>query len=279
MKPKLSFIIVIIITAFPSLLLAQDRLILETVSADEVIEKLNKGEDVYYENTLIKGELDFTKVDAELVITDRVESIDIDKIYSNTIYIDSEISFIDCVFEGEITTYRKEKRDNYSKNVYKIIFEEKITFLNSEFKSRINFFETVFMKNINMYKSLFKDIFISERARYMSDVIFGAIYDSNVDFSEVLFQGKCSYINSVFNSKADFSDTLFVSVTDFTGSLFKDEVDFNWARFLDEVYFYEAIFKKFVDFSNVSFSKSQPIFSLTVFESGFVLKEVKESID
>lgn len=273
MKEKI-YIVFLLILFFliPSFLYAQSTIDKE-IDAKEIINKLSAGKDIYYENVVIKGDLNFTYVDT-YHLTDFVEGDGYNLYKSFTIYIDNSIHFINCKFEGRIITYRKEVTDNRYIDCYKIVFENEISFVNTEFKEQINFYDTIFMGKVNFYKSVFNKEVIVNLASFRDSAVLGAIYKKYTDFSEVLFEASCDFTNSKFYGKVNFASSVFVSITTFTSSTFYGEADFSWANFMDKVYFFEVAFKKFVSFSNVCFSMGPPVFELTVFESGVLFEKV-----
>jgi len=103
------------------------------IDANEIIDKINRGEDVMYENAIIEGDLDFTKANnllyADLKL-DRYVISDIDDMYDRTsdnyyVEIDSKIEFINCEFEGAVTGYRVNEEEN---RIYNAKFNNTVTF-------------------------------------------------------------------------------------------------------------------------------------------------------
>lgn len=102
----------------------------QIVSASEIIEKLNHGEDVYYEEDIIKGELDFTLV--------KSKSMELDLLYR--VNIESSLIFIKCVFMDKVIAYRKDETGL----ITAVSFNEKVSFRGSTFKKGISFNYAVF---------------------------------------------------------------------------------------------------------------------------------------
>ncbi len=269
----LLFGLIICFIFVPAFLYSQQTDYNDTINANKIIEKLSQGKDVFYENILIEGDLDFTRVKAYR-LNDRMKLEDEKWLTSYTLYIDNSITFINCKFNGRIIAFKEEQKDNYNVTEYRISFQNKLTFFNSTFEDTVNLYEATFMNNVNFHKSTYKKKMISTRARYKGATEFGGTYKEEADFSQVLFEKTSSFINSTFEKEVLFSDILFVSLAIFTNSVFHSKVDFTWTRFSDDVYFYDVIFKKLVDFSNASFSLGNPIFDSTKFEGGILLEDV-----
>ncbi len=95
----------------------------QIVKAEEIIKKINNGEDIRYENVTIEGDLDFTKV----------ENKDEERKFFYRIHINSIIIFINCKFIGKVIAY-------------KVIDEN--TFYSTEFKKSVSFKGSTFKKGV-----------------------------------------------------------------------------------------------------------------------------------
>ncbi len=93
-----STVLSIILSVLPLLAYLQ-----ENVSAQDIISKINKGEEVYYENATITGDLDFRYVEDVEKEGDR-------EFFGNrdlTIkyHVNSDLKFVNCEFQGEVIGY------------------------------------------------------------------------------------------------------------------------------------------------------------------------------
>jgi hypothetical protein len=104
------------------------------VTADEIIDRINKKTNIKYEGYIIEGELDFTSV----------EDTQMEREFFYRCHVDSELVFIDCVFLDKIIAYRLTIDGVY----YGTIFNNNVVFKNSEFKKGVNFNFAKFRKKI-----------------------------------------------------------------------------------------------------------------------------------
>lgn len=178
---KISFVFLfILLISVPSTAFASRR-----VKAKDIIKDINKGKNIFYENVTINGDLDFT----EIKDTEREDL----KIYRS--YINSSIIFINCEFEGKVTSYKKER--GY---IYKTMFQRNVSFKGSVFNKVVRFRNTQFMGNANFRNVKFK---------------------SDVSFRGVQFLGKAVFKNTTFNKTVNFRNSIF------SGSVTFDKADFN----------------------------------------------------
>lgn len=103
----------------------------QKIEAKKIIEKLNNGEDIKYENIIIEGDLDFTQVDKK----------EKEREFFYRTHIDSIIIFINCKFTGKVIAY-------------KVINDE--TFCSTEFSKAVSFQGSVFKKGVILNLVKFK---------------------------------------------------------------------------------------------------------------------------
>jgi archaellum component FlaF (FlaF/FlaG flagellin family) len=156
------------------------------VAANRIIEKINNGKQVYYKGVTIKGDLDFTIVSSKGDV------------------VNTEITFIDCTFKGNIK----------AKN-------------------------TVFKKNVTFSGSTIKAAHGTLAGERRGDVNFsGAQFRGTTSFAGTKF------IYAVFRSKflrgVSFKNAQFKSYADFYGAQFTSYVDFEGTTFLNGVGFENA---------------------------------------
>ncbi len=95
------------------------------VTADEIIDRINKKKDIMYKGYIIEGELDFTSV----------ENTQMERDFFYRSHVDSELIFLDCIFKDKVIAYRLTIDGIY----YGTVFNNNVIFKNSQFKKGINF--------------------------------------------------------------------------------------------------------------------------------------------
>lgn len=179
------------------------------ILAEDLIKQLNSGQNVYYEDTLIEGDLDFTTV------KDTVRE------GSNTYisYVGSHISFINCEFAGKIIAHNH----SYDNTRYNLTFERNVSFEGSTFMNETNF----------------------ERVRFLGKTVFRSVtFMDEAIFGKAQFIGKSTFRMTVFRNYADFVYTQFNNVADFRKVKFLDEADFGFSQFINYVDFENTVFKQ-----------------------------------
>ncbi len=161
------------------------------VNADKIINKINRGENIYYKDTTIIGKFDFTKIKG----TDR-EDINIHRSYVN-----SGITFINCVFEDNVIAYKKSGSD-----YYKVMFQRNVSFRGSTFKKIARFRATQFMG-----KAIFRDV----------------VFKHNANFRSAQFVGNANFKNSKFNRNAIFNNVQFIGRVSFKDTTFRRNESFD----------------------------------------------------
>lgn len=194
-------LLIIAVSIFPVMLFAQ-----ETVNADDIIDMINNGEDIHYENTIINGDLDFMKI----------ENAEINSNFQNVHYINSKVEFINCTFKGKIISY-EESCCTFVVNI--TMFNENATFSGCTFEKVANFDYVYFMKSINF-----------ENIEFKSKTTFIGTFFS---FSE----GETSFAGTLFAKDVTFSGSRFYGTTYFDGVEFSGEVNFQYAIFYNDTSF------------------------------------------
>jgi len=238
------------------------------VSADEIIDQINKGERVVYENAIIEGDLDFTLVEnfkkEELLISpcEAGNLIDMYDRTSDNYYVDvnSYIEFLSCEFTGNITGYSVDEEEN---TIYNARFNNEVVFGDCKFYGDVNFKYSVFTQKTELESSTIAG---NANFRYAS-------FENMADFSRTSFLQEAHYNATHFSGIAMFQASEFESNVNFCKTQFVDGAYFNYANFSERAMFTYANFKK-ADFNNVNFSKLSS-FSYTVFKDCASFKEAR----
>src|SRR3989304_4525007 len=101
----------------------------QKVDAGEIIKKINDNEKVFYENAVVSGNLNFT----------RLNNMHMMQSGNNPVYlsvVDAPVEFINCSFTGKVIASHW---DEATKSSYFAHFKNKITFKNCQFKDKSDF--------------------------------------------------------------------------------------------------------------------------------------------
>ncbi len=247
------------------------------VSAEEIYKLIEKGENVYFKDTKILGNLDLTILSGKTAI----------RTNENKVIIRSSIAFYNCRFTGEISGY---KTDPGGK-------ENSCIFLNPVF-----FHLCVFEKTINLKNAVFQHSCILSECTFNKDIVFdncqaisdfelikgkvlgvsnfqNAYFNQKTNFFKTQFDSTCLFQSGFFNSVTQFNDVVFKKYTDFSLSTFNSKSFFNYAKFYDRGLFNNCSFRdqaefNYAHFNNVVFEKSS--FNM---ESKFSGIEVENKLD
>ena len=150
--------------------------------------------------------------------------------------LDIGLLFKKCKFNGNC----------YQIDFLKTVFNEKISFKGSNFKSGANF------KGV-----IFNDIV------YFDETTF----DDFTDFDETIFDKGANFDGSIFNNFANFEEATFNSFANFKEAIFDEGANFKGAIFDEGANFEEATFNKRVYFQGVTF-KEAAYFKEVIFDEG-----------
>lgn len=190
---KIILVSILIMLITPVLSFAQS-----TIRADEVIDKINRGKNVYYKDVIIKGDLDFTKIND----TDREDT----NVFRS--YVNSSITFIDCTLNGEVIAYKKSNQ-----YYYKTMFQRNVTFKDTKFKDVVNF----------------------RAAQFTGIISFsGSVFNENVSFRNAQCIGYANFKSTEFNNYANFKNVQFIGKADFNNVAFDEDYSFSGATLWNE---------------------------------------------
>lgn len=198
------------------------------VHANEVLEKIVRGEDVDYDKVIITGNLDSGKLN--LPRDNFGRRIIASEICINSSLIGGDIDFENSNFINKIdlsgTTFRGNASFSHS------CFASIASFRNASFLKHADFTFTEFKDWLDLSKALFSE---------------GAYFDH----AEIREFGNLSFAS--FKEYASFKDTVFSSYAFLDGAQFDNGVDFYRAEFQRETRFYDARFLGYTNFSDSRF--------------------------
>jgi|AntAceMinimDraft_14_1070370.scaffolds.fasta_scaffold78678_1 uncharacterized protein YjbI with pentapeptide repeats len=192
----------------------------QEIKAKDIIKDISNEKDVYFENAIINGDLDFRLI----------------KKYSkenkalHCFYASQSICFINCTFNGSV--------------IFSGMDLEK------------NFFRTCFLKGLTFKNCIFKKEAIASNCEYRGLTDFSnSIFEAKADFSGSYFVSKDVIFSEVsFNDELQFSNTRFNGNLSFMKSFFKGNTYFQNMACLGNVMFANSIFAAYTDFTNASFT-------------------------
>ncbi|RDV11049.1 hypothetical protein DXT99_25610 [Pontibacter diazotrophicus] len=206
------------------------------VDASEILQKINRGEAVSYQNAEITGDLDMTRLQ-NMKLKDG-ESGD-SKEYIST--VTSPLTFINCTFKGDVRAYYNPDNgtsgffNNSSNEVYNTNFERDVLFENCKFEQESAFKYSAFNGSASFVSS-----------RFSEDALFKYTkFAENVNFSNVRFQ-----------DEANFKYVKFPKGISFAGATFEEEANFKYAKFQEGVNFQKAFFDGTANFKYAKISDS-----------------------
>ena len=263
---------------------------IETIAADKILKKIQNNESVFIANSIITGELDFTKCGKNE--NDEAKG-------SLRSYISSSVTFSYCTFENKVSGYKNEPDCNHT-----VTFEKNLTFLNCTFKDEVNFKDcsvngltnfsgSTFQKITNFEGAYFtyKDIYFSETTFFDELKCQRIVANGNLSFFKSEFKGITSFQNARFGGDVQFGASKFLQYADFgniianagfycnytefakaifNNSTFKQRTEFQYAKFNNYTEFKKSCFygstllnnitiNNIFDLENASFYSGKPV--------------------
>ncbi len=239
----------------------------ETIKGDEIIKKINEGKAVIIENSDIRGDIDFRKVN-NFTIKKKINGIfKSEKEY--TYHIKVPIILRNCKVYGKVIGYYY---DDFTKTLYKTNFNEKVEFKGTTFYSDVYFKYTEFFKDSDFSKSEFNGKSLFKYAKFDGKANFSFCkYENDANFKYAKFRFETDFSNSDFFDTANFKFARFYDLSIFKKSTFEGEANFKYTKFQEFVDFSDS---KFIRTANFKFTKfySGLSFENTLFEKGVNFK-------
>lgn len=185
------------------------------IKAEKIIKWLKSGKNVVLKNKTISGNLDFTK------------AYPVNKnIQVSSAYVNTELNFINCVFEDSVSAFNIDKDGVTSVT----IFERNVCFLNCEFSKGVIFKQSDFRGRANF-----------DQCQFRGPVSFdGANFRTGTSFCSSNFHGEVSFVSAVFNGRTNFLKTFF-----------RETLMCQFTKFNDYTMFADSYFYGYTEFSKV----------------------------
>jgi hypothetical protein len=192
---------------------------LREVYASEILDKIQKGEDIELDGYNIKGDLDLSQLDLQEDEKDRR-------------IVAPSISMKNCGFYGELYFSHSN-------------FKKTIDFSESHFEGDASFSGCHFEKDVNFGGSHFE-----------GDVYFlRSHFEGDGDFRRSHFEGEAYFTDARFEGNGDFMRSHFKEEAYFMRSHFEGDASFNESHFEGDAYFMRSHFERDADFSRSQFDK------------------------
>src|SRR6056297_866112 len=227
------------------------------VDAQEIISKINKGEDIFYQNATIIGDLDFRLIN-DVEKDSEWEFFGNDNItYKYNVH--STLKFVQCEFKGNVIGYWS---DDYKDELHIAHFYEDV-----------HFEECVFKDDFLVKYSEFKEKAAFPGNTFEEDALFKySEFHSTVDFSHSVFLEEANFKYAKFPEYTVFENSTFNDLANFKYTKFSGEVNFKNCNFEKSAYFKYTELSDFIDFSNARFM-SEAIFKYIEFSNGVNFKK------
>ena len=235
---------------------------LREVPSTDILKQIEKGEDIYYKNVRIIGELNLSKIELENVTIARsTEEIKNYSLKEELKIVESKIEIYSSVFEDDIYFFNTKFRDFFF--VTNADFLGKTDFGGANFCADTCFQGADFNDNVTFENADFSGDAYFEHADFNDNVTFeradfsGDAYFKYANFSDNVFFINVDFLSDAYFEHADFNDTATFERADFSGDAyfsdvkFRDEVSFDYTKF-NKVYFIETLFT-FVSFKELEF--------------------------
>ena len=228
--------------------MAENEAELTEIPVREILDKIQKGEQVEYDDKLIEGDLD-------------IRSLALTKDSNGNLVINSNISITNSRIDGDVifdnATFKRHA------NFRKTHFTAVASFVNVEFNGFHNISDNV----VNFEGAKFDDLAHFFRARF----------NGGANFKETQFSASGGYIdrarfsdyalfdNAQFDGDAYFKKTLFCGLTRFRSVQFKGHTHFRYVQFRQSAYFEKAQFNEPLYLDETKFNGDRLTFRNAVF--------------
>lgn len=222
------------------------------VKASYILQQIDKGEKVNYQDVKILGDLDLTAVE-DITLNNpkdkRRRKNVISRIFTGSRYkktlvyschINVPLTFKNCVFQGSVLGYRHDRRENETYNVY---FHEAVSFSGCEFQEVSTFKYTRFEKQVDFTETKFRQNAFFKYTKFATSVPFSsARFLKEANFKYTKFPEPVYFDNAIFNRYANFKYARFSEGVTFAEAEFNNDAGFKYANFYGPVNFTGTVF-------------------------------------
>jgi len=214
------------------------------VKASKIIDQINDGKPVQYENIEIIGDLDFTSIKDITLDKPYLRSRNTTKTYS--CHIKSPLSFINCVFRGDVIGY---VHDDWKNETHNAVFHEDVDFQVCNFQALSAFKYAKFFGKSNFENTQFHKEAFFKYAKFSTKASFSNAYFYNdANFKYANFPKAVNFDKATFRRLANFKYIEFPLGVNFENAEFNGEDCFKYTKFHEPINFNGAAFNDDVDF-------------------------------
>lgn len=204
-----------------------------TVSASDIIEKINRNEAISYQNATITGDLDLTNLANRREI--REGNWGDSRQFLSVVAV--PLSFKNCTFTGKFLAYYTDKQDgrkllSSNNTVYNADFTEAVLIENCRFNDDAAFKYSNFNQQALFSENTFREEALFKYAKFRNGADFsGSTFRGYADFKYTTFSEMAFFRNVAFDRSADFKYTKFNERVDFSQAHFDSHADFKYTKF------------------------------------------------
>ena len=219
---KQSIIVIVCVIAAAVSATAQNR-----IKASDIINQINEGRAVQYNNVEIEGNLDLTNLENRRLerSAERWSHDDAGR-YESTIEV--EVKFTNCTFLDDVLAYYNIE---CNQKTYVAHFEKDVEFTNCIFKGASEFKYSEFNGVANFTGCTFSREANFKYTEFSSGPSFSNTkFESGADFKYTEFPQKTSFEKVTFDGIANFKYTKFKSPLNMEGVAFRGSEDFKYTK-------------------------------------------------
>ena len=239
----------------------------QTVNASDILDQIDEGQAVKYENVTISGDLDFTRIaNADDDRSKRKKRSWVDRIASfgrngsNEVlyYVEVPVEFVNCTFQDDVIAYY---HDDFDELTHNVVFYEDVIFKGCEFENASEFKYVHFEKNADFSNNIFREEALFKYAEFPESISFaGSKFYDDANFKYTSFDEYVDMSNTFFNREANFKYTDFPYGVSFENAVFDGLANFKYASLddpsnLDGVEFNDDVDFKYTDYEGSSIIK------------------------
>lgn len=199
----------------------------QTVNAQDIIKKINSGDNITYKNITVEGYLDLTDLRNR---RHTESSFDFFGKGNDTYESSVEVSltFINCTFTDDVIAYYNVERDN---DTFIAHFEEDVVFQNCTFKRKSEFKYSEFEENADFSGSIFNREANFKYAEFSDAPNFSKVnFRDDANFKYAEFPQGASFQEAAFMQLANFKYTKFRTPLNLKNIQFRGEEDFKYTK-------------------------------------------------
>jgi hypothetical protein len=214
---------------------------LTIVNASEILDKIQRGEPVEYQNSYIKGDMSLNTSHINPHEVNRTDYVSNILLIDVSVYpVNSSINITDSIIDGNVNFGSAE-------------FLKPVRISNSTMK-KVDFNGSIFNGRAQFDDSTFNDLSIFSGSNFTGFTSFEkSKFNGPSEFEGVTFERSAELIGAKFNKSANFEECAFHSYSKFVNSRFDGPANFNYSYFAKDLLFDKSFFNQSATFRNALF--------------------------